>query len=68
MAEVTMTYTAEITRVMSIEPDHLDRLVETVRAKRFASDLATALKTTQGYDDVNIRDVKVFITKEEANE
>lgn len=66
MAEVTLTYTAEITRVFRNDQDRIDELVEFLRAPGYAKTLGDTMRITSGYDDVEVRDVKVFFSKEDT--
>lgn len=66
MAEVTLTYTAEITRVFKTGQDRLEELVEFLCAPGYAKTLEDTMRIGSSYDDVEIRDVKVFISKEDT--
>lgn len=66
MAEVTLTYTAEITRVFKNDQARIEELVEFLRAPGYAKTLEDTMRIGSGYDDVEVRDVKVFISKEDT--
>ena len=63
--EYTITYTAEITAVVEAPEDHLDRLM----SAEFPRDIEDSLLNVwPEHQDVHVRDLKVFISKEDTND
>lgn len=63
--EYTVTYTAEITAVARSKEEYLGRLM----SDTFRQDLEESmLNVLPAHQDVHIRDLKVFITKEGIDE
>ena len=64
MTEYTITYTAEITAVATASEHYLDRLV----SEEFPKDIEEALlNVLPAHQDVHVRDLKVFISKEDID-
>lgn len=62
--EYTITYTAEITVVTEAPEDYLDRLM----SEEFPKDVEDSLLNVwPEHQDVHVRDLKVFISKEDTN-
>ena len=62
--EFTVTFTAEVTAVFQDSEDMLDYLC----SDRFKADAREAILASEaGHTDARIRDVKVFISKEDVN-
>ena len=65
MTEYTITFTAEFTVVVTASEDGLDRLM----SEEFPKDLEESLLNVwPEHQDVHVRDLKVFISKEDTND
>ena len=59
MREITVTYTAEVTRVYHLSDFYAEEFMSTMR-KRGVEKTAALLKHEMSADDVHIRDLKLF--------
>lgn len=63
MKEITVTYTAEVTRVYHLSDYYAEDFMKTMQ-KRGVEKTRALLKHELGADDVNIKDLKLFIQSE----
>lgn len=59
MKEITVTYTAEVTRVYHLSDFYAEDFAKTMQ-KRGGQKVAALLKHEMAADDVHVRDLKVF--------
>jgi len=69
MAELTITYTAEITEIHTGPDEDLDKALENVASPIFKDIVeADLLGAAEVIADVHIKDFKVFVSKEKTDE